>query len=70
MRSWQPGLTLRIYSHQMRRRAIASRSVCGRSSNGEDLAPAGIRAKIAADATVEAAASDARTPNTSDLQAV
>jgi integrase len=49
-----PGLTLRIYSHQMRRRD-GERERLRALVNGEELAPAGTRALSTADATVEAA---------------
>jgi integrase len=49
-----PGLTLRIYSHQMRRRD-GERERLQSLVNGESWAPAGTRADLAAPATVEAA---------------
>ena len=49
-----PGLTLRIYSHQMRRRD-GERERLQSLVNGESWAPAGTRADSAAPATVEAA---------------
>jgi hypothetical protein len=49
-----PGLTLRIYSHQMRRRD-GERERLQSLVNAESWAPAGTRADSAASATVEAA---------------
>jgi integrase len=49
-----PGLTVRIYSHQMRRRD-GERERLNALVNGESLAPAGTRADSAVRATVEAA---------------
>jgi hypothetical protein len=49
-----PGLTLRIYSHQMRRRD-GERERLQSLVNGVDWAPAGTRPDSASPATVEAA---------------